>query len=32
VSEWQYGYYLVVFATFGICALLYYYFKRSGWF
>jgi magnesium transporter len=30
-SEWQYGYYLVVLATVGTCALLYMYFKRSGW-
>jgi magnesium transporter len=30
-SEWQYGFYGVLFGTITICFLLYYLFKRSGW-
>lgn len=29
--EWQYGYYLVIGFTVVVCALLYYFFRKSGW-
>ena len=29
--EWHYGYYVVVFLTFNACAVLYYFFRKSGW-
>lgn len=29
--EWHYGYYAVVAVTIGLCCLLYYFFRRSGW-
>ncbi len=28
---WKYGYFVVLAATLGVCAFLYYRFKRSGW-
>jgi len=30
--EWQYGFYAVILFTMAACGLLYYFFKRSGWF
>ena len=30
--EWYYGFYAVLAFTIGACVLLYYLFKRSGWF
>jgi magnesium transporter len=29
--EWPYGFHAVLFLTIGLCLLLYYLFKRSGW-
>jgi magnesium transporter len=29
--EWQYGFHAVILLTVGVCLLLYYFFKRSGW-
>jgi len=29
--EWEFGFYAVILFTVGICILLYYLFKRSGW-
>ncbi|HWI93962.1 MAG TPA: magnesium/cobalt transporter CorA [Flavisolibacter sp.] len=31
-SEWEYGFYIVILLTIVACGLLYYYFKKSGWF
>lgn len=31
-SEWEYGFYIVILLTVVACGLLYYYFKKSGWF
>jgi magnesium transporter len=30
-TEWPYGFYVILVATVGLCILLYYFFKRSGW-
>lgn len=30
-TEWQYGFYAVIFVTVFLCVLLYILFKRSGW-
>ena len=30
-AQWKYGFYVVILLTICACALLYYYFKRSGW-
>jgi magnesium transporter len=30
--EWRYGFYAVIIFTVGACLLLFYFFKRSGWF
>ena len=30
-TEWQFGFYAVLLATVGLCVLLYYLFRRSGW-
>jgi magnesium transporter len=30
-TEWQYGFYTVIFGTISICILLYVLFRRSGW-
>jgi magnesium transporter len=30
-SQWHYGFYFVLAFTVGACALLYYFFRRSGW-
>jgi magnesium transporter len=30
-TEWPFGFYAVLLLTVGICILLYYFFKRSGW-
>jgi magnesium transporter len=29
--EWRYGYPVIITVTIGLCALLYFRFKRSGW-
>ncbi len=29
--QWHYGYYIVIGVTIGLCMLLYYFFRRSGW-
>src|SRR5438552_2700477 len=29
--EWQFGFYAILLLTIGICVLLYYFFRRSGW-
>jgi magnesium transporter len=29
--KWEYGYYVVLAATFTICALLYWRFRKAGW-
>lgn len=29
--QWRYGYPFVLFVTFLLCTILYYFFKRSGW-
>lgn len=29
--EWEYGFYMVLFFTLGACAVLYLFFRRSGW-
>ncbi len=30
-ADWEYGFYLVILLTLGICLLLYFLFRRSGW-
>jgi magnesium transporter len=30
-TEWPYGFYAVLLLTVGLCILLYYFFRRSGW-
>lgn len=30
-TEWPFGFYAVLLATVGLCILLYYFFRRSGW-
>jgi magnesium transporter len=30
-TEWPYGFYAVLLATVGLCILIYYLFRRSGW-
>ena len=30
-TDWEYGFYSVIIFTAGICLLLYYLFRRSGW-
>jgi len=30
--EWEYGFYAVILLTIAACSLLYYFFRRSGWF
>jgi magnesium transporter len=30
-AEWEYGFYSVILFTIAACALLYFFFKRSGW-
>ncbi len=30
-TEWPYGFYAVLLLTVGLCLLLYYFFRRSGW-
>jgi magnesium transporter len=29
--KWEYGYYMVLGAIFGICGVLYARFRRNGW-
>lgn len=30
-AGWKYGFYAVIFGTVGVCLLLYFLFRRSGW-
>jgi magnesium transporter len=30
-TEWPFGFYAVLLGTVGLCILLYYFFRRSGW-
>jgi magnesium transporter len=30
-AQWKYGFYVIILLTICACALLYYFFKRSGW-
>ena len=30
-STWKYGFHFVLLFTLGVCSLLYYFFRRSGW-
>ena len=30
-TDWEYGFYMVIFGTLCICSLLFYFFRRSGW-
>jgi len=30
-TDWQYGFYTVILGTAGVCSLLYFLFRRSGW-
>ena len=30
-TEWQYGFYMVLFGTLAACTLIYFLFRRSGW-